>query len=515
MATIRDLKVRLGLDSSSFVAGMKGADASIAATTAKTTALGNTTAVSMNKATAATNGFATASRALGAIFITGAIAQGVTKILRKASDVQETMNVLNVVFGQSSAEIKDWSKTTAREMGRSQFRIREMVGSFGALLSPTVQNTVEVEKMSKALTKTGIDLASLFNTADDDALNALKSGITGQVKPLRRYGIDLTVANLAQFAFEKGIRKTFSTMTSGEKQMLRFNFIMERSKQAAGDAARTTQFYANSTKALKDFITETATIMALEAIPVLEKLFAFFRQAAMGVQSLNDKFGIFKPIVLGITAALSFFGSKMLIKFAPFITRIGLLGAAFTALGFIIEDVIVFFQGGESAIGGFLDKLGGAGTAKKTLEEIQLIVRALGDDFEVLGVRIESIFNKIGDAIDRAFDKLSIPEPVKNFFNKIGGAFGSLFTVPEESFPGEKQSTRNIVREQNFTPVAGQSLPSFIAPGSSAPSNNNANINVTVNAQTNASPEDIARVVREGMSNMVTEAFDGTVKFAE
>ena len=309
-------------------------------------------------------------------------------------------------------------------------------------------------------------------------------------------------------------------MTLGEKQILRYNFIVEKAKIATGDAAKTTNFYANATKALKDFVTETATIMSLEAIPTFEKLFKALRKATGGLQKLNDEFGIFKPIVIGISAALGLFSAALLLRFAPFILKLNLFTAAFIALGFAIEDVITFFKRGESAIGSFFDAFRGPGTQERVLVALIEDGELLREKFILFGDAVKFFFQKaIPDALDFTLKKIDLfIEKLKEIpvLGTVIKAFSGIVRLPgEESFPGQFEGTpREIRKDLNPNLRVGESFPGEFSRNITT-SNNNASINVTVNAQTNASAEDIANTVNQKLERFVSEAFDGTVKFAE
>lgn len=70
---------------------------------------------------------------------------------------------------------------------------------------------------------------------------------------------------------------------------------------------------------------------------------------------------------------------------APFVAEALLAAAPWILIGLAIEDLVVFLEGGDSALGAFLNKLFGAGTAKKVLEEIRDLWAALPGYIEFAG----------------------------------------------------------------------------------------------------------------------------------
>lgn len=110
---------------------------------------------------------------------------------------------------------------------------------FGQIANAMGLATDTAMNMSESLTLLGNDLASLFNTDTAAAMEKLQAGITGQVKPLREWGIDITEATLKNVALEHGITDTVSEMTQAQKAQLRWLAIMDQSSVAFGDMAKT------------------------------------------------------------------------------------------------------------------------------------------------------------------------------------------------------------------------------------------------------------------------------------
>lgn len=125
-----------------------------------------------------------------------------------ASDLNESMSKTQTVFGNSSAAVVAFSKTTATSLGISQQQALEAAGTFGNLFVAMKIGTKTSADMSTRLVTLAADLASFNNTSPKDALEALRSGLTGEIEPLRRYGVNLTAAGVQAEAFRLGLVKT-------------------------------------------------------------------------------------------------------------------------------------------------------------------------------------------------------------------------------------------------------------------------------------------------------------------
>ncbi|HET9396466.1 MAG TPA: hypothetical protein VFO36_10445, partial [Nitrospiraceae bacterium] len=112
----------------------------------------------------------------------GVIARGMWAVVESASAVEEQMNVIQQTFKENTQGVLEWSERVGKEMGRSQYSMREMVGAFGALLGPSQKNLQVTTDMSEGLTRLAVDLASFYNISDSEAQTRLFSAMTGETE---------------------------------------------------------------------------------------------------------------------------------------------------------------------------------------------------------------------------------------------------------------------------------------------------------------------------------------------
>ena len=210
-------------------------------------------------------------------------------LIKVASDAEELDNVVDQAFGHMSKEINAWAKDTGKAMGRSTHQMREYAGVTQAMLKPILKNADAAAKMAKEMATLAVDMGSFWNVADEDAFEALRSGIVGMVQPLRRFGIDLSVATLEAWALEKGIKANVATMSDAEKMMLRWQFIMDRTTMVQGDAARTIDSVANMTKALGAEIRNVSEDFGVLLLPVWAEVLKNLRDAVLWFGTLDEK----------------------------------------------------------------------------------------------------------------------------------------------------------------------------------------------------------------------------------
>jgi hypothetical protein len=165
-----------------------------------------------------------------------------------ASDLAEVQNVVDVTFGDSAAKIESWSKTAGKQFGLTETQAKRFTSTLGAMMKSAGMNGDEIVGMSTDLAGLAADMASFYNLDFETAFEKIRSGISGETEPLKQLGINMSVANLEAFALEKGIKKTFNSMSQGEQTMLRYQYLMQATTDAQGDFARTSDGFANASR---------------------------------------------------------------------------------------------------------------------------------------------------------------------------------------------------------------------------------------------------------------------------
>jgi hypothetical protein len=421
---------------------------------------------SFKKADGAMNTLISSAKALGAVIGTAVVGRGFAKMIGLASDAEETLNVLNESFKENASAVQEWAGVYAREVGRSEFELREMAGSIGAVLNPLMErNAAVAADMSTSLAGLAVDLGSFFNTTDADAMQALLSGITGQSEPLRRFGVVLLESTLQQFALSKGITKSTKKMTIAEKTALRYQFILDQTQAAQGDAARTAEGFANASKGVTTAIRDLGTRIGLIMLPAVKRLtngvVVIVRRFAELVKNSN----LVQAFFLLLGAAAVALGIKMAIAFAPALLVFAKWFLIIGAIILVVDELITLFKGGETVIGDFIDAIFGAGSAAKMvafLKQTFFDLRdAIAEAWEGFKLFISDISNSAQDffegfttgwseaiqvfqgfvdkatAVWDAFTTamwMMIPEPIKKLLGFVGGGIKAAVSTVVEKF---------------------------------------------------------------------------------
>ena len=268
----------------------------------KTTTSANKTTTATNKYTSSTNKATKSSKNF-----TDALAQKISKFhtlygafkaaaqtmgdwFNESNEYIETLNLFNVTMGEGSDAAYKYAESVQTLIGIDIKDWMQYQGVFKNLTSGFGVASEQANIMSQNLTQLSYDMASFFNTDVETAFDKLSSAMSGQVKGLREFGIDTTVASLQEYALAKGIDTSVRSMTQAEKSLLRYNYIMEKSILMQGDMARTLVTPANALRVLeaqlnrmKRAFGNIISVIVVQFIPYVQALVRVITDAATAI----------------------------------------------------------------------------------------------------------------------------------------------------------------------------------------------------------------------------------------
>lgn len=200
-----------------------------------------------------------------------------------ASDVSESMNLMGLTFGKNKEEVLGWADTVAEATGRSKFEVAGMATEFQAVLGPMMKSKDAAKEFSKGLAQLSLDVSSARNIPEQMALEKLRAGIIGEIEPLRSLGVVMSQASLQAFAYAQGQNKLLAEMTEAEKVALRYQFIMEGMSDIQGDAANTSDQFANRLRSLGSVKNDLMIIIGQSLMPVLNIMMGTILELGRGM----------------------------------------------------------------------------------------------------------------------------------------------------------------------------------------------------------------------------------------
>jgi len=224
---------------------------------------------------------------------------GVVGYLTKlASDVEETRNKFNVVFGEMAGVATDWAEEFGNAVGRATSDVMKWMSGVQDTLVPLGYARGRAADLSKNIIELAVDVASFNNASDPEVINSFTSAIVGNHEAVRKYGIVMTEAQLKLEALESGIIDTAREMTAQEKVQARINLLFKGTRDAQGDALRTTHTFANTLKRFKAEAKETGESLGKFLIPALTDVLNFVSSAVDSIGDLISSFHGVKELEL-------------------------------------------------------------------------------------------------------------------------------------------------------------------------------------------------------------------------
>lgn len=193
-----------------------------------------------------------------------------------SSSLKEVENVVNTTFGSMTDKVNEFAQASIKNFGMSELSAKQYASRFqamGVAMAIPAQSIAKAQQqlnainpvlnakgysdtadsiadMSINITKLTADMASFYNVAQEDVAKDLESIFTGQTRPLRTYGLDLTNATLQEWAMKNGIDANIKSMTQAEKTLLRYQYVMANTSAVQGDFSKTSLTWANQVRIL-------------------------------------------------------------------------------------------------------------------------------------------------------------------------------------------------------------------------------------------------------------------------
>lgn len=220
------------------------------------------------------------TRQLASFFTLRKIYSFLSDCLSISNDYVETLNLFTVALGDAAEGMKAYAKEVEAVMGIDSAEWMNNQAVFMQTLTGFGIVEEEAAVMSKTLTQLGYDIASLWNADTELVMERLESAMTGQIKGMKNYGYNVSVAALKETALALGIEKSVSAMTEAEKAQLRFITIMRNTDGTLGDMAKTIMSPANALRIYNSTFTRLKRALG-DITSVLLTRFLPYMQAAV------------------------------------------------------------------------------------------------------------------------------------------------------------------------------------------------------------------------------------------
>lgn len=267
------------------------------------------------KAAESINSIGTTARGILSADIIGQIGEaaktGFTSARVAATDLGESLNAVNRIFGESSNVINKWGEEQANQYGLSQRAFNQMAVPIGAMLKNVGLEMNNVARLTLMVTERAADMGSVFNQDVATVLEDIQAGLRGEADPLEKYGVGLNAAAVQQRALADSGKESADALTDQEIMLARLNVLMAQTKDTMGDFKDTSDEYANAQRIANAEIEEAQAKLGQAFLPVLAEIAKVVASAAEGFGKLPGPVQTTAAVVLGLGAAFLFLGPKI------------------------------------------------------------------------------------------------------------------------------------------------------------------------------------------------------------
>jgi hypothetical protein len=285
--------------------------------------------------------------------------RGANAAIQSFAELEDSINAVNVVFGDAAGAVVDFGESAAQSAGLSQQAFNQAVVPIGSLLQNFGFDATEAADAAVILVQRAADLASVMGGTVQDALLAVGAALRGEADPLERYGASISAARVEQFALAEGLAATKGEITDAVKLQARYGLILQDTARVQNDFANTAGDLANAQRIAAaeaaNFGADIGEVLApamSALVGLLPEVLDGLRQLVPGFANAADSAGAFFDSIEQ--------GSGVRAPFQAVAAGLGLVGdalAGFTDIGSGIFDALTLnFEGVGEQMDQFADR---------------------------------------------------------------------------------------------------------------------------------------------------------------
>jgi hypothetical protein len=195
--------------------------------------------------------------------------------------------------------------------------------------------------------------------------------------------------------------------------------------------------------------------IATQLLPMLADMVTWVTRGVAGFVRIARESHVVRAAMLVLGGAGALAGARMFAAWARVLMPFARLAAGIAILILLVDDVITLFNGGDSVIGRFIDRMAGVGASQRFVRAVQDawvgmqmaardVVAYLGEAWAgmqlaassaaiAIGEFFDGLWRGLGAGAQRALTAIgeaimSVIRPISNFVSRVGGAIGGAFS---------------------------------------------------------------------------------------
>lgn len=221
----------------------------------------------------------------------------------ESAEYIEQLNLFNVAMGSASQSASEFAQKVSDAMGIDPGKWMEYQGTLNMMIEGFGVASDKAQIMSQNLTQLSYDYSSLMNVDVSTAFDKIQSAMSGQIKGLKEYGNNVSVAMVKQTGLKYGLQGNVSTWDQNTQAIMRYITIMNNASKVDvfNDMARTINTPSNAVRiltqqfhVLRRAIGNIASVFATAVIPYIQVAVELLNKFASFVAGL---FGFKLPTI--------------------------------------------------------------------------------------------------------------------------------------------------------------------------------------------------------------------------
>lgn len=327
-----------------------------------------------------------------------------------AMDAQELQSAFDQTFKASADSMNAWAVATGDTMGRSTQEMQRGANAFGLFFNEAFDPAQSAE-MSRQFAVLAQDLESFHNLRPGQGIEKLRAGLSGESEPLKQLGVMLNETQVKAKAAEMGLVAVGGRLTEQQKVMVRSALIMEKTVNAQGDVARTSDSTANRLRAAAGAWEEFQISIGEKLLPAITPLIDKIAKLLDWFNSLSPGMQTASVVALALAAAIG----PLMIGFAAMAGLIGTVSAPILAIAAAIAAVVAVVVANWDSISSWFEQNFGP------------VIGGLSKKMAPLAEKMRGLFSKIGAWATQVFGLIQIV---------LDGPLGDLLKMLMEVFGG-------------------------------------------------------------------------------
>jgi hypothetical protein len=247
------------------------------------------------------------------------IGQFIGDSISAGTDLAETINKSNAIFGDQAGAIEAWGNTAATTLGLSKAAALDAAAGFGNMLTQLGYLPDDAAAVSQSIVGMAADLGSFNNLPTADVTDRISAALRGEYDSLQALIPNINAARVEQEAMAATGKTNASELTAQEKAAATLAIINKDGATAMGDFANTAESAANQQKiaaaqtedlkaslgdALLPVVQDILGVVTSQFLPMLQDFAKFITENEQAIVPLAIGLGVLAAAIWVVNVAM-------------------------------------------------------------------------------------------------------------------------------------------------------------------------------------------------------------------